>query len=76
MPLKKVSNPNDELETRLIEITNYLSLQRAKIALKFYFGSNRQRPIIEIMNFVLYNQDLSEPISTILSAAKLNGLMT
>ena len=28
--------------------------------------------LIEVMNFVLYNQDLSEPVSTILTAADIH----
>ena len=87
VPLKKVPNPKDESETRLIEITNYLSLQMEKIVLKWLLsfisdkldrdqfggakGHSTAHYLIEIMNFVLYNQDLSEPISTILSAVDI-----
>ena len=87
VPLKKVPNPKDESETRLIEITNYLSLQMEKIVLKWLLsfisdkldrdqfggakGHSTAHYLIEIMNFVLYNQDLSEPLSTILSAVDI-----
>ena len=33
VPLKKVPDPKDKAETRLIEITHYLSLQMEKIVL-------------------------------------------
>ena len=38
VPLKKVPNPKDESELRLIEITNYFSLQMEKIVLKWLLG--------------------------------------
>ena len=88
VPLKKVPDPKDESETRLIEITYYLSLQMEKIVLQWLlsfisekldrdqFGGAKGHSVahylIEIMNFVLYNQDLSEPASTILAAVDVH----
>ena len=88
VPLKKVPAPTDESETRLIEITNYLSLQMEKIVLKWLYvyisdkldrdqfggakGHSVAHYLIEVMNFVLYNQDLSEPVSTILTAVDIH----
>ena len=85
--MKKVPSPKDESEIRLIEITNYLSLQMEKIILKWLhtfisdkldrnqFGGAKGHSIahylIEIMNFVLYNQDLSQTVSTLLTAVDL-----
>ena len=83
VPLKKVEQPKDEAETRLIEITHYLSLQMEKFVLRWLhdfisekldrdqFGGTKGHSVAhyltEIMNFILYNQDLSEPLSTILT---------
>jgi hypothetical protein len=84
VPLKKVPSPNDESEVRLIEITYFLSLQMEKFVLKWLltyisdkldrdqFGGEKGHSVahylIEIINFVLYNQDLSQPASTMLTA--------
>ena len=38
IPLKKVPDPKDEAETRLIEITHYQSLQMEKIVLQWLLG--------------------------------------
>jgi hypothetical protein len=88
IPLKKVPDPKDEAERRLIEITHYLSLQMEKIVLQWLLGYISEKLdrdqfggakghsvahyLIEIMNFVLYNQDLSEPVSTMLTAVDLH----
>ena len=88
VPLKKVDNPKDEAETRLIEITYYLSLQMEKFVLQWLhrfitdkldrdqFGGAKGHSVahylIEVMNFVLYNQDFSEPVSTIITAVDLH----
>ena len=88
VPLKKVNQPKDESETRLIEITHYLSLQMERFVLMWLFkyiadkldrdqfggskGHSVAHYLIEVMNFVLYNQDLSEPVSTMLTAIDLH----
>ena len=88
VPLKKVDQPADEADTRLIEITHYLSLQMEKFVLQWLLsfiqdkldrdqfggvkGHSVAHYLIEVMNFVLYNQDLSEPVSTILTAADIH----
>ena len=88
VPLKKVDAPKDEAEIRLIEITNYLSLQMEKIVLQWLhgfisdkldrdqFGGAKGHSVahylIEIMNFVLYNQDLSQPVATMLTAIDIH----
>ena len=88
VPLKKVDAPTDESEIRLIEITSYLSLQMEKIVLKWLhgfisdkldrdqFGGAKGHSVahylIEIMNFVLYNQDLSQPVATMLTAIDIH----
>ena len=88
VPLKKVDQPTDKADTRLIEITHYLSLHMEKFVLQWLlsfiqdkldrdqFGGARGHSVahylIEVMNFVLYNQDLSEPVSTILTAADIH----
>ena len=74
VPLKKVDAPKDESEIRLIEITRYISLQMERIVLKWLLGFISEKLdedqfggakghsvahyLIEVMNFVLYNQDL------------------
>ena len=88
VPLKKVNQPKDESETRLIEITHYLSLLMEHFVLQWLlrfisdkldrdqFGGSKGHSVahylIEVMNFVLYNQDLSEPVSTILTAIDIH----
>ena len=88
MPVKKVPDPKDESETRLIEITYYLSLQMEKIVLQWLlsfisgkldrhqFGGAKGHSVahylIEIINFVLYNQDLSQTAATILAAVDVH----
>ena len=88
LPLKKVDGPKDESETRLIEITHYLSLQMEKFVLKWLhtyiskeldrdqFGGAKGHSVahylIEVMNFILYNQDFSEPLSTILTTVDIH----
>jgi hypothetical protein len=88
VPLKKVTQPYDEADVRLIEITHYLSLQMEKFVLQWlhsFIGSKLDRDqfggakghsvahyLIEIMNFVLYNQDMSKPLSTILTAVDIH----
>ena len=73
VPLKKVNQPKDESETRLIEITHYLSLLMERFVLQWLlrfisdkldrdqFGGAKGHSVahylIEVMNFVLYNQD-------------------
>ena len=88
LPLKKINNPKDESDTRLIEITFYLSLQMEKFVIEWLhkfisekldrdqFGGAKGHSVAhyltEIMNFVLYNQDLSEPLATILTAVDIH----
>ena len=88
VPLKKVDAPKDESEIRLIEITSYLSLQMERIVLKWLhgfisekldrdqFGGTKGHSVahylIEIMNFVLFNQDLSEPVATMMTAIDIH----
>ena len=88
VPLKKVDAPEDEAEIRLIEITSYLSLQMEKIVLRWLhgfisdkldkdqFGGAKGHSVahylIEVMNFVLYNQDLSQPVATMLTAIDIH----
>ena len=88
LPLKKINNPYDESQTRLIEINHYLSLQMEKFVvqwLHWYISDKLDRDqfggakghsvahyLIEIMNFILYNQDLSEPLATILTAVDIH----
>ena len=88
LPLKKINNPKDEADTRLIEIQFYLSLQMEKFVIKWLhkfisekldrdqFGGAKGHSVAhyltEIMNFVLYNQDLSEPLATILTAVDIH----
>ena len=80
IPLKKLDIPIDEGDVRLIAITPYLSLQMEKFVLMWlcqYIGHKLDRDqfggagghsiahyLIEVMNFVLYNQDLSESLAT------------
>ena len=86
--LKKVPDPKDETETRLIEITYFMSLQMEKIVLQWLLGYISEKldrdqfggakghsvahDLIEIINFVLYNQDLSVPVSTLLTAIDIH----
>ena len=88
VPLKKVDQPTDEADTRIIEITHYLSLQMEKFVLQWLLGFIQDKLdrdqfgglkghsvahyLVEVMNFVLYNQDLSEPVSSILTAADIH----
>ena len=87
IPLKKVEVPANEGDVRLISITHYLSLQMEKFVLTWllkYIGDKLDRDqfgrakghsvahyLIEIINFILYNQDLSKPLATILTAVDL-----
>ena len=87
VPLKKVEVPANEGDVRLISITHHLSLQMEKCVLIWlhkYIGDKLDRDqfggakghsvahyLIEIINFILYNQDLSKPLATILTAVDL-----
>ena len=88
IPLKKCDNPKDEAQTRIIEITYYLSLQIEKFVLKWLlqfisdkidrdqFGGAKGHSVahylIEIINFVLYNQDFTEPVASLLTAVDIH----
>ena len=86
-PLKKVYLPAYEADVRLSYITHSLSLQMEKFVLTWihqYIGDKLDRDhfggakghsvahyLIEIINFILYKQDLSKPLATILAAVDL-----
>jgi hypothetical protein len=86
--LKKTDNPTDEADTRVISITHYLSLQMEKFVLVWLlkhiqdkldrdqFGGAKKHSVahylIEIMNFVLYNQDLPEKYATLMAAIDIS----
>jgi hypothetical protein len=81
VPLQKVPNAKDESETRLISCTNKMNIileKQVVVWLMQYvknrldrdqFGGKKGHSIshylIEMTNFILYNQDLSEPQATI-----------
>ena len=85
---KTTEQPSDESDIRLISITYKLSQQMEKFVLAWLyyyiedkldrdqFGGARKHSIahylIEIMNFVLYNQDLCEPRATLLAAIDIS----
>ena len=87
IPLKKVDVPAYEGDVRLISITHFLSLQMEKFVLTWlhkYIGDKLDRDqfggakghsvahyLIEIINFILYNQDLSKPLARLLTAVDL-----
>ena len=87
IPLKKVEVLANEGDVRLISITHHLSLQMEKFVLTWlhkFIGDKLDRDqfggakghsvahyLIEIINFILYNQDLSKPLATILTAVDL-----
>ena len=87
IPLKKVDVPENEGDVRLISITHHLSLQMEKFVLTWlhkFIGDKLDRDqfggakghsvahyLIEIINFILYNQDLSKPLATLLTAVDL-----
>ena len=83
VPIQKVPNAKDETEARLISCTNKMNLifekQVVMWIMKYVknkldpdqFGGRKGHSIshylIEMTNFILYNQDLSEPQATIAS---------
>ena len=88
MPLKKVDAPKDESEIGLIEITSYLSLQMERTVVKWLhgfiseklerdqFGGTKGHSVahyvIEVMNFVLFDQDLSVPVATMITSIDIH----
>ena len=87
-PLKKVLNPENEESLRIISITNYFSLTYERFILKWLleyigdkldpdqFGGNKGHSVahylIEIQNSILYNQDLENPLATILTGVDIS----
>ena len=81
VPVQKVSNAKDESEIRLISCTNKMNLILEKQVVRWLmkyvdkrldpdqFGGKKGHSIshylIEMTNFILYNQDLREPHATI-----------
>ena len=81
VPVQKVSNAKDESEIRLISCTNKMNLILEKQVVSWLmkyvdkrldpdqFGGKKGHSIshylIEMTNFILYNQDLNEPHATI-----------
>ena len=82
-PLKKVLNPANEEFLRIISITNYFSLTYERFVLKWLLeyigdkldpdqfggckGHSVAHYLIEIQNSILYNQDLENPLATIMT---------
>ena len=77
IPLQKVKDPNNEDQLRIISLTAFLSKVMEKFVMEwllFYIGdridwrqyggqkgSSTAHYLIELINFILYNQDLKEP---------------
>ena len=86
--LKKCNNPEDESMTRIISITYQLSTLMERFVIdwlmvyikdkldKDQFGGQKGHSIahylIEITNFVLYNQDLSKPLATLFAGIDIS----
>ena len=82
-PLEKVTNPANEGSLRIISITHHLSITYERFVLKwlldyigdkldpYQFGGVKGHSVahylIEIQNFILYNQDLDKPQATLMA---------
>ena len=86
--LKKVNNPEDESMLRIISITHQMSTLMERFFIDWLmefvgdkldrdqFGGQKGHSVshylIEIINFVSYNQDLSKPLTTLLAGVDLS----
>ena len=77
VPLQKVSNPEDENQLRIISLTTHFSKTFENMVIKWLYkyighkldpqqfggrkGSSITHYMIELLNFILYNQDLTNP---------------
>ena len=77
VPLQKVSNPEDENQLRIISLTTHFSKTFENMVIKWLYkyighkldpqqfggrkGSSITHYTIELLNFILYNQDLTNP---------------
>ena len=86
--LKKVPSPEDESQLRIISLTYQLSTLMERFVIDWLllyiedqldrdqFGGQKGHSIahylIEISNFILYNQDLSKPLSTLFAGIDIS----